>query len=57
VTFDAAHRMSFAQRWVTAAPWGELNSTRAILESCNAFMDPAEADDRRVRLRLPDPYA
>ena len=46
--------LDFAQRWVSAVPWGELSATRAILDTCNAFMDPAEADDRGVRLKLPD---
>ncbi len=49
--------LDFAQKWVAAVPWRELGQTRAILESCNAFMDPAEADDRGIRLRLPDVYA
>lgn len=48
--------LDFAQRWVAAVPWGELNQTRAVLDSCNAFMDPVEADDRGIRLRLPDAY-
>ncbi|HLZ82253.1 MAG TPA: Fic family protein [Caulobacteraceae bacterium] len=47
--------LDFAQRWVAAVPWGELDSTRAVLDSGNAFMDPAEADDRGIRLKLPDP--
>jgi hypothetical protein len=46
--------LDFAQRWVAAVPWGELNATRAVLTASNAFMDPAEADDRGIRLRLPE---
>ena len=49
--------LDFAERWVAAVPWGELNATRAFLDTCYAFMDPAEADDRGVRLKLPVPYA
>ena len=47
--------LEFAQRWVATVPWRELNSTRAILDTCNAFMDPAEADDRGVRPQAPGP--
>jgi hypothetical protein len=46
--------LDFAQRWVAAMSWGELNRTRAALDSCHAFMDSVEADDRGVRLKLPD---
>jgi Fic/DOC family len=46
--------LDFAQRWVAAVPWGELNQTQAVLDGCSAFMDPAEADDRGIRLKLPD---
>lgn len=46
--------LDFAQRWVAAVPWGELAATQAVLNRCNAFMDPAEADDAGVRLRLPE---
>lgn len=48
--------LDFAQRWVSAIPWRELDQTRAVLDSCNAFMDPAEADDRGVRLELPEAH-
>lgn len=48
--------LDFAQRWVAAVPWGDLNQTRTVLDSCNAFMDPQEADDRGIRLKLPDAY-
>jgi hypothetical protein len=49
--------LDFAQKWVAAMPWGELNATRAILDSCNAFMDPVEADDLGVRLKLPNAFS
>lgn len=45
--------LDFAQKWVSAIPWGELQSTQAVLDQCHAFMDPAVADDEGVRLRLP----
>lgn len=45
--------LDFAQKWVSAIPWGELQSTQAVLDHCHAFMDPAVADDEGVRLRLP----
>ena len=46
--------LDFSQRWVAAIPWGELNATRAVLDRCNAFMDPATADEVGVRLKIPD---
>ena len=49
--------LDFAQRWVAAVPWGPLEATQAVLDDCHAFMDPAEADDRGIRLKLPDAYA
>lgn len=48
--------LDFAQRWISAVPWGNLNGTQAVLDGSNAFMDPVEADDRGVRLTLPDAY-
>ena len=46
--------MDFAQRWVTAAQWRDLEGTRVELDGCNAMMDPTDADERGMRLRLPD---
>ena len=45
--------LDFARKWVAAVPWADLKSTRQVLKSCHAFVDPAEADDRGIRLRLP----
>ena len=45
--------LDFARKWVAAVPWTDLESTRRVLESCHAFVDPTEADDRGIRLRLP----
>ncbi|HYC96845.1 Fic family protein [Brevundimonas sp.] len=48
--------LDFAQKWVAAVPWADLGATQAVLEGCNAFMDPAEADERGIRLRLPQTF-
>ena len=45
--------LDFARKWVAAVPWTDLETARRALESCHAFVDPAEADDRGIRLRLP----
>ena len=45
--------LDFARKWVAAVPWTDLESSRRVLESCRAFVDPTEADDRGIRLRLP----
>ena len=49
--------LDFAQRWVTAIHWRDLDGTRRELEGCNALMDPNDADERGMRLRLPDRLA
>ena len=36
-----------------AVPWTDLESSRRVMEPCHAFVDPTEADDRGIRLRLP----
>ena len=48
--------LDFAQKWVAAVPWTEISATQDVLDSCNAFMDPAEADERGIRLRLPQTF-
>jgi hypothetical protein len=45
--------LDFARKWVAAVPWTDLESSRRVLETCHAFVDPIEADDRGIRLRLP----
>lgn len=47
--------LDFAQRWVAALPWTNLQDTTAILTRCHAFLEPGEADDQGVALRIPDP--
>ncbi|WP_454832446.1 Fic family protein [Pseudoxanthomonas wuyuanensis] len=44
--------LDFAQRWVAATPWTDLESTRAVLERSHAFMDAHEAENAGIRLRL-----
>ncbi len=44
--------LDFAQRWTVSVPWGELHETQSVLHRCNAFIDPREADESGVRLRL-----
>jgi hypothetical protein len=44
--------LDFAQRWVAATPWADLESTRIALERSHAFMDANEAEDAGIRLRL-----
>ncbi len=46
--------LDFAQKWVSAVAWGSFAETQAALTRANAFMDPAEADDAGIRLRIPD---
>lgn len=45
--------LDFAQKWVMAIPWGELDESRRVLETCNAFVEPGYADDTGIRIRLP----
>lgn len=49
--------LDFARRWVAAVPWSDLNPTTAALERCNAFVDPTTADERGLRLRMPEGFA
>jgi hypothetical protein len=46
--------LDFAQKWVTAMGWRDLDLTRRELDRCNAFMDPNDTDARGKRLRLPN---
>ena len=45
--------LDHAQRWTAAAPWRSVEETRRALESCNAFLDPDEADAEGLRLLMP----
>ncbi|MGA2127115.1 MAG: Fic family protein [Xanthobacteraceae bacterium] len=44
----------FAQRWVTAVPWDDMNAAVAVLARTNAFIRPEEGDDKGIRLRIAD---
>lgn len=44
----------FAQRYVAAIPWNDLNRARTVLERTNAFVRPEEGDEQGIRLRIPD---
>lgn len=46
--------LDFARKWVAAVPWTDLETARRALESCHTFVDPTEADDHGIRLRLPN---
>lgn len=48
--------VDYLQRWTAALAWGDLEETRRDLEECNAFLEPAEADRRGRRLRMPDGF-
>ena len=45
--------LDFAQKWVGAVDWSSLDMTRVQLDTTHAFIDPGEADERGLRLRLP----
>lgn len=45
--------LDFAQRWTTAVEWRHVDDTQRILEACNAFLDPARAEEQGLRLRMP----
>ncbi len=49
--------LDFARKWVMAVDWGELEVTRRVLTDLHAFVDPADADERGIRLRLRDGLA
>jgi hypothetical protein len=44
----------FAQRWVAAVPWDDMNAVVAVLARTNAFIRPEEQDDKGIRLRIAD---
>ena len=44
----------FAQRYVAAIPWDDLEGALAVLTRTNAFVRPEEGDDEGIRLRIPD---
>lgn len=46
--------LDFAQKWTAAIDWRTVEETRRELDACNAFLDPAVADEEGRRLRMPD---
>ena len=47
--------LDFAQRWTAAIDWRSIPETVHELDACNAFLDPAIAEDEGRRLRMPEP--
>ena len=45
--------LHYAQRWTAAVDWRSLGETRRELDDCNAFLDPATAEEEGQRLRIP----
>jgi fido (protein-threonine AMPylation protein) len=46
--------LAFAQRYVAAVPWDDLDVARAVLARTNAFVRPEVGDEEGIRLRIPD---
>ncbi len=46
--------LAFAQRYVAAIPWDDMERARAVLTRTNAFVRPEEGDEKGIRLRIPD---
>lgn len=45
--------LDYAQRWTAAVDWRTLPETQRELDTCNAFLDPAPAEEEGRRLRMP----
>ena len=45
--------LDYAQKWTASIDWRSVAETRSELEACNAFLDPAVADEEGRRLRMP----
>ncbi|MEX0646186.1 MAG: Fic family protein [Balneolaceae bacterium] len=46
--------LDFAQKFTHSINWSNYERARDQLETCNAFLDPIEADRDGIRLRLPE---
>lgn len=46
--------LAFAQRYVSAIPWGDMDAAVSALTRTNAFVRPEEGDEKGIRLRIPD---
>jgi fido (protein-threonine AMPylation protein) len=44
--------LDFAQKWVASTEWDDLEKTEKQLQQCNAFLDPATAEESGQRLRV-----
>jgi Fic family protein len=44
--------LDYAQKWTASIDWTELRATQRQLEACNAFIDPATAEDMGKRLKM-----
>lgn len=44
--------LDFAQRFTQNIDWGNLEDVKKQLERSNAFIDPTEADDQGIRLKI-----
>ena len=45
--------LDYAQRWTAAVNWRSVEETRKELEDCNAFLSPADAEEKGRRLQMP----
>lgn len=45
--------LDFAQKFTASIPWTDFEEARLVLQTTNAFMDAAEAEDNGLRLLLP----
>lgn len=46
--------LDYAQKWTSAVEWENVKAAQKILQSCNAFLSPAMADEEGIRLKLPE---
>ena len=49
--------LDYAQKWTAAVDWRSVEETQRELEGCNAFLDPAVAEEEGRRLRMPGSLA
>ena len=45
--------LDYAQKWTAAVDWRSVEAARRELDDCNAFLDPAMAEEEGRRLRMP----
>jgi hypothetical protein len=49
--------LDFAQKYTNSIDWSNFREATDLLEKTNAFMNPNEADEKAIRLRLPSEVA